>query len=440
MPLKYIRASALTAATLAGLSGQALAARIDYSVDVGVEDNDNVTLTPFDPIQQRYMRAGLGFTVNENLSALQLNLDGRAEYRDYRDDVFKDTVDGTLTARANWVAIPERLFVSAEDSLTVQPVDALAPDAPGNRQQVNVFSLGPTFLFNWGRALHGQAELRYINSDAEITDEFNSQRIAAAVRAIKDLSPTSRLSMNVQAQRVDFDDDITARDYDRYDLFARYSRSLAHFELGADLGYSRIAYRRPGEAENRSEPLIRLDAEWNPTSRSRFTVMLSSQFSDTATDALRGVAADAGAPNAVPENVLTGDAVVNASPYEVRGLDLRYDFTSERLNFSVSPYAQKRNYVESDEFDQESRGARVDLHWRLRERLRLSNYATYEKIEYTSLGRDDKTLRLGASLDYAWTRRWSVNLQWERYKRETSEIGQDVRQNIVYLSVAYTNR
>ena len=435
MPMKYVGASVITAATLAGISADAWAARVDYTVDLGVEDNNNVTLAPFDPIQQRYLRAGLGFTVTENLSALQLSLGGRVEYRDYEDDVFKDTVDGTLNGRMNWIAIPERLFFTVEDNLSVQPVNALAPDAPRNRQQVNVFSLGPTLLFNWSQALRGQAELRYVNSDAEITDEFNSQRIAAALRAIKEFSATSRMSANFQAQRVDFDNDVVARDYNRYDLFARYSRTLAHFELGADVGYSRIDYRR---GESRSDPLIRLDAEWNPTSRSQFTAAVASQFSDTATDALRGIDADA-APT-VPEHVLTGDAIVNASPYEVRSLDLGYQFTSTRTNFSISPYVQKRNYVDSDEFDQKNRGARFDLHWLVRQSLTLGTYATHEKLEYTVLNREDKTTRLGATLRYEWSRHWSLGLLWERYKRESTDIGQDVSQNIVYLSVSYTNR
>lgn len=437
MAMKYVRASVITAATLAGLSGQAMAARVDYTVDLGVEDNDNVTLAPFDPIQQRYLRAGLGFTVTENVSALQMNLDGRVEYRDYQDNVFTDTVDGTLSGRVNWIAIPERLFITAEDNLSVQPVDALAPDAPGNRQQVNVFSVGPTLLFSMPAALHGQAELRYINSSAEVTDEFNSNRIAGAVRVIKDLSATSRLSANVQAQRVDFDDDVFGRDYNRYDIFARYSRTLAHFELGADLGYSRLDYRSGDD--NRSEPLIRLDAEWNPTTQSSFNIMLSSQFSDTATDALRGVAGET-APNTVPENVLTGDAVVNASPYEVRSLDLGYTFTGTRVNFSVTPYLQKRNYTDSDEFDQKSKGARMDLHWIVRQFLTLSTYATYEKLDYTTLERQDTTSRIGATISYQWAPRWSVSLQGERYKRESTDVGQDVSQTLIYLSVSYSNR
>ncbi|HJS36378.1 MAG TPA: outer membrane beta-barrel protein [Pseudoxanthomonas sp.] len=433
MRVTRLRVSVIAASVLATFSGHAFAARVDYTVDLGMERNSNVTMVPADPIEQRYLRAGVGFSITENISALQLNLDGRAEYRDYEDDIFADTVDGTLSGRMNWVAIPQRLFFVVEDNLTVQPVDSLVPDGPGNRQQVNVFSAGPTVLFNWTSSLHGQAELRYVHSDAEVTDEFNSQRLAAAVRTIKELSPTSRVSLNLQAQRVDFDDDIVARDYNRYDIYGRYVRTLANFELGADLGYSRIDYR---QGESRSEPLLRADAQWNLSPHSQLIAAVSSQFSDTATDALTGIQSEA----TVPENVLTGDAVVNASPYEVRSIDLGYQYTGTRLTFSLTPYVQKRDYVDSDTFDQKTRGARFDLQWLIRRSLTLGSYATWERLDYTQLNREDETSRVGASLEYQWAPRWSARLHAERYKRDSTDVGQSVSQNLIYLSIAYSNR
>lgn len=433
MHRKTIRASVIAGAIAASLPFTALAARVDYNVDLGVEWNDNVALSIADPIDQRYLRGGLGFTFTETNSAIQASVDGRIEYRNYEDDIFSDTVDGTLTGRVNWIILPQRLFFLAENNLSVQPVDALVPDAPGNRQQVNVFSMGPTLLVNFSPSLQGQGELRYVNSDAEITDEFNSQRIALALRTIKELSPTSRVSLNLQAQRVDFEDDIVARDYNRYDVFGRYSRTLAQFELGTDLGYSRLDYR---DGESRSEPLIRLDAAWNPNPNHSLGVALSSQFSDTASDALSGIQADA----TLPESVLTGDAVVNASPYELRSLDLSYAYTSTRTTFSLTPYLQNRDYVDSDEFDQESQGVRADYSWLVRQSLSVGAYATHESIDFTELDRTDDTTRLGAVLRYQWAPRWSAAVQWERYKRDSTEIGQNVSQDIVYLSISYTNR
>jgi len=76
----------------------------------------------------------------------------------------------------------------------------------------------------------------------------------------------------------------------------------------------------------------------------------------------------------------------------------------------------------------------------VRRSLRAGAYATHESIDYTQLGRTDDTTRLGAVLRYQWAPRWSSALQWERYRRESTAVGETVAQNIVYLSISYTNR
>lgn len=434
MRWKDIRAPAgFTIAALAVMPGTALAARVDYNIDLGVEHNDNVALSAQDEISQSYLRSGLGFTVTEDTSALQAQVNGRVEYRNYEDDIFGNTTDGMLSGRVNWIAIPQRLFFTVEDNLSVQPVNVLSADGPGNRQQVNVFSAGPTLLINWSPSFQGQAELRFIDSDAEISDQFNSKRVSAALRTIKDLSPTRRLSANLQAQKVDFDDDIVARDYDRYDIFGSYSQSLSHFDLSMDAGYSLIAYQH---AESRSEPLLRADATWNLSDRSHFTGAISSQFSDTASDSLTPIESNATLPN----NVLTGDAVINASPYKVRSLDVGYNYTNTRLDFGGSTYLQNRDYLDSDQFDQDAHGIRADVHWVLRRALTLGVFASGETIDYTQLSRKDDTVRVGATLRYQWARKWSMAIQAERYRRDSTDPGQDVAQNFVYLSISYSNR
>ena len=416
---------------------EAEAARVDYTLDAGVEHNSNVLLAPTNPISQRYTRAGLGFNITENVSALQLSLSGRAEYRDYRDDVFNDTVDGILSGRMNWVAIPDRLSFSAEDSLTMQPVDALAPNAPGNRQQVNVLSLGPNLLFSWSPAWRGRAELRYIDNNAEITDEFNSKHIALALSATRDLSPVSTLSVLAQVRHVDFDNDLTGRDYRQADVFARYTRDLARYKFAVDAGYSHINYRN-APISDRTDPLFRADASWNATSRSTVTARAFYQFSDMSSDALRSIAPTM--PSTVVDSILTGDNVANASPYVIRGAEVEYEFAGVRSHYTMGVRAQKRDYVDSNVMDQDSRVAHIDAEWEVRQALTFGVFAMHDDLDFTSLSREDRTLRAGATLRYRMARHWHAGLSWQRYRRESTALGQDVAQNIVYLSISYSNR
>ena len=52
---------------------QAQAVRVDYTVAAGVERNDNVLMSADDPATSTAARAGLGFMVSEDTSAVQAN-------------------------------------------------------------------------------------------------------------------------------------------------------------------------------------------------------------------------------------------------------------------------------------------------------------------------------------------------------------------------------
>jgi hypothetical protein len=323
----------LGALVLSASPHAAYALRIDYVVDLTAERNDNVLLTSDDPIALTVLRPGIGFDITHDSSTVQTRISGRAEYRRYGDGRFDDVVDGALTGRLNWVAVPDRLNFTLVDSLALQPVDTLAPDTPGNRQQVNVLSAGPTLSFDWGAGWRGATELRYVRTDAEVTEIFNSNRIDLTLRAIKALSATSRLAFNVQTQRVNFQDDATARDYARWELFARYTRKLNRFDLAVDLGYARLDYRRdlPGVASTRSDPLLRSELTWRPNASHLLAASVSSQFSDVAADSLTNV----GEGTTIPTEIVTGDTIINASPYLERELALRYAYTATRWSFAV---------------------------------------------------------------------------------------------------------
>lgn len=425
------RLCGLAAGLLAAASSNAGAAQIDYTIDAGIQQDDNVALSADDPIEQRFLRGGISFGVQQDSSKLQLSLDGRAEYRNYRDDVFSDTVDGVLTGRLNWVAIPGRLHFAVEDSLTVQSVDALAPDAPDNRQQVNVLSAGPTMLFRWSQTINGQADLRYIDSRAEVTDEFDSRRYELSLRGVKQLSTTSRLSLNSQFQDVDFDEDASL-DYKRTNVYARYDRALAKFDVGIDAGYSWMRYRNG----TREAPLFRMDLGWRPTPRSTFMLAVASQFSDTATDALAGIAPG----TAVPEFVPVGDTMINASAYRTRRLGLDYTHTGARLQFRIGSHVETRRYIDDDTYDEDIGGGQFNINWHLQPRTMLGVMGSYDVHDYELLDRKDKLLRASAYVQRDFSRHWSGRLEWGRYERQSSLATRDVAQNTLYLGIIYRNR
>lgn len=429
---------ALLFAALAATPHAAHALRVDYVVDLIVERNDNLLLTADDPIALTILRPGLGFDIVHDSSTLQTRISGRAEYRRYGDARFADVVDGTLDARVHWIAIPERLSFTVADSLTLQPVDTLAADTPGNRQQVNVLSAGPSLSFEWGDGWRGSTELRYVRSEAEVSDEFNSERIDLALRAIKRLAPTSRLAFNLQTQQVDFEQDIIARDYTRSEFFARYSRTLNRLDFAIDAGYSRLDYDRdlPGRAGARSDPMLRTELTWQPNDSHRFEARLSSAFSDVASGSLASVGEETG----LPAEVVTGDTVVNASPFLERRLETGYAYTSTRWTASFTPYLDRLRYDDTDEFDQNGFGAGLEISWRARRNLMLGFSSAFDRNDYVNLDRQDETRRYAGYARLDWTRHWSGMLTLAHYARESTAAGQDADQNVIGLTISYNNR
>lgn len=422
----------------AALPLPAFALRVDYAIDLAAERNDNLLLSPTDPVSLTLLRPGLAFEINHDGSAVQAHFSGRAEWRHYRDRRFEDATDGAFDGRFNWVAIPERLSFGVVDTLSLQPVNTLAADTPGNRQQVNVLAAGPTLQFGSREDWRGIAELRYVRSTASVTDEFDARRDEFALRALRELSPTARLGFNLQRQRVDFDDDVVARDYTRNELFARFTRTLRRTDYTLDAGYSRLDYRRsaPGQARRRADPLLRVALGWRPGESHRFELRLSRQFSDVAANSLAGIDDASG----LRSTLTTGDTVVNASPYSERRAQVEYGYTSPRWSAHLTPYADRLRYEETRQFDQNGVGSGFEVSWRARRTLLLGASGAYDRNRYPNLDRTDETRRVSAFARYTLTRRLDASFTLSRYERRSSVGGLDADQNAALLSLTWRNR
>jgi len=429
-PRARLGLSTAIAALLSGLSAPALAVRVDYTIDAGIEHNDNVGLAEDDPISQNILRAGLGFAVLQEGDSVRAALDGRMEYRNYPER-FADQLEGSLDGHLDWMLVPRRLAFNVDDSLSVQPVNALVPDAPGNRQQINVFSAGPTLLLGSGGATTGAVELRYIRSDAEETEEFNSDRVHLGVSATRQLAPTRSASATVQAQEVDFDEPLLA-DYQRRDAYVSYSRQGARAGLDIDLGYSQLDYE---DRPDRSAPLLRAELGWQASARSHFALVGWNQYSDTASAALDAI--DAGVE--VPDMLPIGSVVVGASQYKEQRLTLEYTYDGARIEVGIAPYVYRARYVEDDEYDQDGRGVRIDLSRHLTPTLDFGAFLDHERIEYRTLVRDVRMSRVGLFLQKELSRHWHLRLDWDGYRHQTEPLGRDIERRTVYLSIVYSS-
>jgi len=430
-PTKIARAVALACALG---SGAASAAELEYSIYTGVEHSDNINLSDTQPIDQNVLMPGLNFTLNQQGADLQATAAGNLEYRDYLGNQFSDQTQVQMAGQANWSAIPSRLDFTVRDYAGVQPIDRLSSNGPDNQQQTNVFAVGPTLSFRMGATAHGEADLQYINSYAEKSKDFNSHRSQAALRLLKDLSPTDRLSANAEYQRIKLDRAANNPDFNRSELYGRYVRKLATIDFDVTAGWSKLDFDGAG-LPSPTRPLQRLSISWNPTQRSNLELAAAREYSDAATDMLQS-----------PDQVISGtgrgvnisNVLINSQVYFQRRVEGRYTFTGERLIVSLAPYYRWYSYVIGPLDDDTTRGGTLNLDYRLNSTLLLSAGANTEKTVYDALARRDRSTTYDISLSQQLTPHWGWRSSFTHQRRSSNVADQSYRENQIYFAVVYT--
>lgn len=411
----------------------ARAVRLDYTLELGFLHSDNINLTAVDPVSENVVIPHLDFSVSETGSSVQAEVSGVLEYRDYLRGTFGSEFRGTLNGVVNWILIPERLTWNFSDNLGLYPVSLRDPDVPGNLQQTNVFTTGPTLRFRLTPTLQGQAELRYIDSYAEETGAFDSARLGGALRALYEFSPTRRLSANLEALDSDFDDDLVATDYRQVSAFAGYAETLASLDLDAALGYS---YLELDGGDDVSGPLARASVDWRASARNTFGLGVVWQYSDAASSlAAGGAAIDLGVGG-----VGVGTAAINSDVFRERRFDATHVFEGTRLNVASTLYAGTYRYEQAIAAlgaDRDEVGAGANLGFLLRPLLTLGIAGDATRLRFTDSDGTFREYRYGLYLTQQLSRQWRWRVDLARNERHADVEADSFDENSIYLRVAY---
>ena len=413
---------------------------LNYSVQLSLEHSDNIAETPVDPVSESILIPRLNFTWAETGSVLQANATGEIEYRDYLGGKFDNEVRGQLAGVASWIISPGRFTFDFADYAGVAPVNLFATNGPGNQQQTNVFSLGPTFLFRFGSELRGEADLRATDSSASVTKSFNSQRVLGALRAIRDLSPTDQLSANVEAGDVHFRDSGAGPDYERYSGYVRYQSKRAAVDLDGSIGYSLIDF---SHASSDSGLFAHGKATWHATAESSFEVEASRQYSDSTQDLViepAQLAATAAGPR-----ILVGNVPINSDVYIEERVDFAYAYRSGRIELRLAPFYRNLNYVlepgvaqaQNGATDQTAHGVLLEVAYHPRPLWTVGFNATEETRRFTRIDRHDEDLRFGLNVTNQFSRQWSWRFDAIRNQRSSTFPGQGFGENLAMISVIY---
>jgi len=432
-PLRSAVPLLLAAQALLVLPTPARAQATDVKYDAGVAllHSDNIGLSESNPQDDTVIAPFLRFEADHESSSLRLKARGRAEYLHYSGNSYDDELRGELSAQLNWAIAPERVELVVSDWLIRAPIDVFTNFVPTNQQEVNVFQAGPSFFARFSESTRGQLDLRYVNTQAEETKDFDGHRYKGAARLLRDFSPTTTGSVNVDATRVQFDRNSGSTDFTRYGAYASLTRRLASVDLQADLGIARV--HRDGH-DDASAPTVRIRIDWRAAPRSVLSASADYELGDAAQYAAVDLA-DGMRP--LLDGLGNADIAAGPSLFRNRQFGLHYRYAGERLSVNVNPRHQVFRYLEDTAQDQVLTGAVLAVDYQLRQNLSLTLGAERVNRRFERIGRHDHDTRFVLSLLDQFARNWAWRIDVEHNRRDSSTSGLSHDVNAVSFTIAY---
>ncbi|MEO6170528.1 MAG: outer membrane beta-barrel protein [Lysobacter sp.] len=439
-----LRPSLLASAILLVIPVGAGAADLEYELGMSVLHSDNIALSSFDETSDTVVSPSLRFTLDQQSSWLRTKASGSVAYLDYLSNTFDSEVRGDLAGEMLWSVLPRRIDFVVNDYLNRQPVNVLTGFNPTNQQQVNVFIAGPTFHARFSDGFRGQLDLRYANTYAETTDDFNGNHYNAAARLLRDTSANQSVSVNLESSQSEYDD--PADNYRRDDAYIGYSLRLAALELTAAGGYSRV--RLEDGSGDHGQPLARAAVTWSPTARSRLVAVARQGFSNAAQDLVNRTTDLEGS---IINELSSNDVLVSAEAVKQQELYLAYHFDSERWAFHAQPYYQRSRSIgtavtgpvdpanpdPASLATRDSYGGLFAVDYRLSSRSTVSLLLAHDENRYDDIDRKDRGYIAALSLAHRLSRHWSWRADLQHRQRDSSVAAASYDENAAVFSVAY---
>lgn len=414
----------------AALAGSAHAGKLDYRFEVEVLHSDNINLSEDNQAKETVLVPRVIFNFKEEGASLELQARGELERRHYFGSRFDDESRSEFAGQLNWSLLPQRLNLVAEDYLSEEPINFRGGRYPGNLQRVNIFLAGPSFFARMGDATRFQLDLRGASTHAEVAPDFDGKRYSAAASVQRDLSPTSKASLNLVSTRAKFDDAATAVDYRRNDAFARYQGRLRKLEYEFDLGHSRL---NRDVGEDPTTTIFRATVQWQPNSRNRIRLRARHQFADQVQDLV--VRLRDPDESLVPDLVDSSSSLVSSGVYRQRDLELDYRYRGEIVGFRARPLYRQLRYIDRGDADRTERGAFFQLDYRPRPQVTMFLTGSLRNREFQSRNEEDRDRVYSLGFSYRMTQHWGWSAEAIRNKRTSNDPDQAYTENSVFLTV-----
>jgi hypothetical protein len=426
-----------------------------YGVDVGVGEADNVTLATTNKISQTIATADADFALTQQSGQFDTNLKGQFIYTDYLQHAYNSQLTGRFDGVGDFAVIPERLIWSVQDSYGEASLDPFAAQTPANLEYINSFSTGPELDFRPGGATFARLIARYERAQYQ-TSPFDSNRFRGSVEFGIPFSPRSTLALNLNSERVLFENTSVNSDFDLSNAYAIYELQGSRTDFSSKLGLTRV-YEQ-GMSATGSLANFQLDRKVSPAT----TASLSA--GRDLTDALAGFS---NLQSGAIGGISWAQPAVTSGVYTLSYTQLAWRYERNRTKFALSARWEKDQYAtgltadivgitpsvtnetNASALDSSRRGGEFIVEERLTRILSAQLLSSFYSWEYphanfsiTSAGTSYEDSRLGMSLIFRPGRAMDIRLRYQHIDRVITGVGSGTgyRDNVVLLTLGYRPR
>jgi hypothetical protein len=410
-----------------GLSAKVYAADFDYRASLGAGHSDNIRRAEVNEQDEDIVGPEFQFSLDQHGRQLHADVIGKLGYYEYLNDTYDSEVLGNLIADTRYDFIQDRLSWMLTDNFGQVLGDAFSPATPDNRENINHFSTGPDWTLPLGAQNRFRVGARYGMTNYE-DSPFDSVAVSAEAAFIRSLSTSSSISLNANAQDVEYDEAALNSDYTQTELFMRYSALGARTQIDADVGYTEVD--RDAVAETEDGVLLRLVATRRLSSASTLRLRVGKEFTSSGGNFAESQSAAGSQAGTLPGRQTT-------QPFTRDYARVDYSFRRNRFGAGVYGSWNEQTYEDNAILDQTIRVAGGLISREMSRTTSLELILSYADAQFGEPNTDYH--QIDADLGFSWRLSSTLSLRASYlYSDRTSDVllG-DYTENRIWLSLGY---
>lgn len=390
---------------------------------VGLIETDNVQRTATDAMSDTIGDLSADLNLHQQTRRVDADMISNLQYLTYEHDVYRSDVVGNFAGNGKYAVLPGHFEWVVQDNFGQQELQPGTPITPLNLENINYLSTGPNLLISLGPQLHAQLSARYSKVSYQISD-LDNNRGDASVALVHSLSTNSNVSLNIDAERVRYEDSVTNPDFTTQQGYLRYDAQGGRSKLALDLGYEDAT----GLSSKGGGALVRAEASRNISASSHLDFSFGQEISDTGNllRQLQGL-----------DGVAVGATSLQRSndPFISRYARIGWQLDGHRTTISFDVERFQEQHLDFANLDQRRTQADITLRRNLTPALTAVVTASYGKATYNSIVGGSRDQIDSAVLEWRIDRRLDMKVEYDHFDHSGDSASNEYVENRLAISV-----